>query len=291
MRKFLSTLSLLVCLQGTAGGPVALGAGGGMPSCESIEGRHAVVIDALVVGPTHRFRQTAVVPDGGRHPERILLNSTPMAPGVRANVGDRLEQVAGVVDCSHGKLELRLTQPPVLRRGGLRRETTRLRGDADRLTVASFNVDNLDPGDGRRKFRLLARQVARHLRAPDIVVLQEVQDNNGTMDDGVVDASATLAMLVDAIRRAGGPPYAWRQIDPRDNEDGGEPGGNIRLAMLFNPARVHFVDRPAGAANEAVAGGREGSGLRLSRSPGRIAPAHPAFTRSRKPLAGEFGFN
>jgi hypothetical protein len=32
-------------------------------------------------------------------------------------------------------------------------------------------------------------------------------------------------------------------------------------------------------------------GLALSHSPGRIAPAHPAFADSRKPLAGEFVFN
>jgi predicted extracellular nuclease len=51
----------------------------------------------------------------------------------------------------------------------------------------------------------------------------------------VVDATVTLQMLIDAIATAGGPTYEYRQINPVDDQDGGEPGGNIRVAFLFNP--------------------------------------------------------
>ena len=50
-----------------------------------------------------------------------------------------------------------------------------------------------------------------------------------------------------------------------------------------------FVDRPGGTSTnstEVVKVGRRGA--RLTFSPGRIEPGDPAFTTSRKPLAGEF---
>jgi hypothetical protein len=123
------------------------------------------------------------------------------------------------------------------------------------------------------------------------VTLEEIQDNTGPVDDGVVDASQTLDRFVEAIVRAGGPAYEWRQIDPADGQDGGEEGANIRVAFLFNPARVSFVDRPGGDHATPVAVSADVDGTpRLSVSPGRIDPANPAWQASRKPLVGEFVF-
>ena len=66
---------------------------------------------------------------------------------------------------------------------------------------------------------------------------------------GVVAANVTLDKLVAAIAAAGGPTYAWREIDPVNNTKGGEPGGNIRVAFLFRTDRgLQFVDRPGGSA-------------------------------------------
>ena len=131
-----------------------------------------------------------------------------------------------------------------------------------------------------------------NLNSPDIVALEEIQDNNGPTNDGTVAADQTLDLFTAAIVAAGGPQYEWRQIDPVDLADGGEPGGNIRVGFLFNPARVTFVDRPGGDATtavEVVAGPNRKP--RLSVSPGRIDPASSAWTNSRKPLVGEFVFN
>ncbi|NEB71247.1 endonuclease/exonuclease/phosphatase, partial [Streptomyces fulvissimus] len=82
----------------------------------------------------------------------------------------------------------------------------------------------------------------------------------------------------------------WRSIDPVDKADGGEPGGNIRQAFLFNPGRVSFTDRPGGDATTATGVVRERGGAALTHSPGRVDPADPAWRNSRKPLAGEFTF-
>ena len=64
---------------------------------------------------------------------------------------------------------------------------------------------------------------------------------------------------IAAISAAGGPAYSYRQIDPVNNEDGGEPGGNIRVGFLFRTdSGLSFVDRPGGTATGAV--GVTGSG-------------------------------
>src|SRR4029450_1970066 len=105
------------------------------------------------------------------------------------------------------------------------------------------------------------------------VNLEEIQDNNGPANDTVVAADQTLQRFTDAIVAKGGPRYEWREIGPVDDADGGQPGGNIRVAFLFNPARVSFVDRPGGDATTAV---QAVPGPALSISPGRVAPTDPA---------------
>ena len=101
-------------------------------------------------------------------------------------------------------------------------------------------------------------------------------------------------MLVKAIFAAGGPSYSYVLVDPANNQDGGVPGGNIRQAILYNPARVSLVPGTAGAGNatSATALSVDATGnLQLSLSPGRIDPLNPAWTNSRKPLAATFNFN
>jgi uncharacterized protein len=171
------------------------------------------------------------------------------------------------------------------------RESTRAQRPGE-LAVATYNVENLAATDPQEKFDRLADGVVAHLAAPDVVALEEIQDDNGTVDDGTVAAGATVQKFLDAIAAAGGPHYAWRSIDPVDKADGGAPGGNIRQGFLFNPDRVSFTDRPGGSATSAVGVVSAGPGTAaLTQSPGRIDPGDEAWQDSRKPLAGEFAFH
>ena len=111
-----------------------------------------------------------------------------------------------------------------------------------------------------------------HLAAPDVVALEEVQDDNGATDDGTVTAGKTLKKLTEAIKAAGGPAYEARQIDPANDKDGGEPGGNIRAAFLFNPDRVAFKDIAGGDATTPVKAVGDHGRATLSASPGRTRP-------------------
>jgi uncharacterized protein len=283
-------------------------AANGLDFYESLEGMRVQINGAFAVGPTSSFGETPVIGDFGANatqrtarggvyvaagdfnPERILIDDEILRPLPRVNLGDSFSSVVGVIDYSFGNYKLQVTEPLTVTAGGLAPEVTTLQAP-NQLAIASFNVENLDINDGPAKFATLAGQIVNNLKSPDIVALMEVQDNNGPTNDGVVDATLTFNTLITAIQAAGGPAYQFRSIDPVNNQDGGEPGGNIRVGYLFNPARVSFVDRPGGTATAATTVINAAGSPQLSFSPGRIDPANPAFNSSRKPLAGEFVFN
>ena len=282
----------------------------GIDFYESMEGMRVQVNQPLVLGPTSGYGEIPVIGDGGvwggvysqrralvvrpgdSNPERIIIDDVLVKDEPKVNVGDRFDgTVTGVLDYSYGNFKLLNTQPlPQVIPGPLTEETASP-AEAGRLSVAAMNVENLDPGDADAKFAGLASDIVNHLLSPDIISLEEVQDNSGKKDDGVVAADQTYQKLIEAIRAAGGPGYAFRDIPPQDGMDGGQPGGNIRVGFLFRPDRVRFVDRPGGDATTPVSVISGVEGPELSFSPGRVDPENVAWEHSRKPLAGEFIFN
>ncbi|MEH2274070.1 MAG: endonuclease [Nostoc sp.] len=170
------------------------------------------------------------------------------------------------------------------------RETTSLKNSQDVLTVATFNVENLDPKDQR--FDQIAKIIGNNLNAPDVISLIEVQDNNGPINDNIVNANQTYQKLITALENIGSTGYDFVDIAPSDDQDGGEPGGNIRVGLLFRPSRITLAKLPRkGGSLDAVAITQGSNGLDLSLNPGRINPTNNAFDQSRKPLATEFIFN
>ncbi|MBN3926443.1 endonuclease [Nostoc sp. NMS4] len=169
-------------------------------------------------------------------------------------------------------------------------ETTSLKNSQDVFTVATFNVENLDPKDQR--FDNIAKIIGNNLNAPDVISLIEVQDNNGPTNDEVVNANETYQKLIAALKNIGSPTYKFVDIPPSDDRDGGEPGGNIRVGFLFRPSRITLAKlSKKGGSLDAVAITQGKNGLDLSLNPGRIDPTNPAFDESRKPLVAEFIFN
>lgn len=288
----------------------------GVDFYESLEGMRVTLQNARAVGPSADFsggsREIPVVGDDGAaaglltarggvviqasdfNPERIHLDNT-LVPLPVVNVGDSFPgSIVGVLDYTFANFKLLVSEPlPALAPGGLLKETTTLGArDPNQLTLASFNVENLDPSDPPSKFAALGSELVNNLGAPDLVALEEVQDNSGPTSDGVVDASQTVALLVAAINAAGGPTYSYASVDPENGKDGGEPGGNIRVGFLYRTDRgLKLVSRPGATfstANSVVNGSGKPS---LAYSPGRIDPGNSAFANSRKPLAAQFSFN
>jgi hypothetical protein len=180
---------------------------------------------------------------------------------------------------------------------------------AGQLSVATYNLDNLAPNTAASKFTSLGQQIVTNLRSPDILAVQEIQDNDGATDDGVVAADVTVSDLVSAIQAAGGPPYSWTEIDPVNDQDGGAPGGNIRQVIMYRTDQgLSFVAKPGGGATVAGPVTGHGASTALAQSPGRIDPSNQAFAAgqaltapgtsrtspsaaSRKPLAAQFTYH
>ncbi len=279
----------------------------GIDFWESMEGMLLGIDDAQVTGPTSRFGELPVVPAGSGpatvrggvyvtaddfNPERVLLDDL-LAPIPAADTGDTLVgTTVGVLDYSFANYKLLPSTTPAVQSSGLVRETTTPAGRKE-FSIASYNVENLDPTDPQEKFDALAGQIVDNLAAPDVIGLEEVQDNSGPSNNGVTAADETLRLLTEAIVRAGGPWYDWRQIDPVNNAEGGQPGGNIRVAFLFRTDRgVSFVDRgtPTSTTEAEVFTDADGD-AHLATSPARVAPGSPAWADSRVPLVGEFVWN
>lgn len=275
----------------------------GIDFWESLEGMWLGLDQPGVTGLRSNFGELPVVPAGSatrttrggivlleddNNPERIMLDDV-LAPIPTAKVGDKLAGVVtGVLDYSFGNFKFQVSQTPTVVDGGLQREKTKASA-ATQISVATFNVENLDPSDGPEKFNGLAQAIVHNLASPDILALEEVQDNDGAVNSGTTAADVTLNTLTAAITAAGGPKYEWRQIDPVNNAEGGEPGGNIRVAFLVRKDRpVKFVDRPGGGSTVDTTIVSKYGKLQLSASPGRVDPANPAWAAARVPLAGEF---
>ena len=195
------------------------------------------------------------------NPDRWLpgfrINRVEFAPLV--NVGDLLlEDVVG-------PLNYRANSYQILARGPLRIKqiARQLSNNAQSpgpeftsvLTLNAFNLDqqferpervddlrrDIDHDVADLRFDKLAAVIVDQAGSPAIVALQEIQDNDGAELSATTDASYTYALLIQICKKLGGPLYEWLEIAPVNARDGGQPGGNIRNAFLYDPQRVSLV--------------------------------------------------
>lgn len=261
---------------------------------ESVEGMLVEIGRATVVGPTSRFGDFVVIPnaeagdltrtarggillddsigDGGK----ILVDASLLSTRPTVAVGDVVESLRGIIHYDFGSYRLLAASVPEIERSEAAAPAIPPATPGS-LSVATYNVLNLSAANPQRRFDAVARSIVESLDSPDVIALQEIQDDTGEADDGVVSAEKTLARLVDAIEGVGGPRYAWRQIDPLDSADGGAPGSNIRVAYLIDTSQVSIVDRGKGGPSDEVAIEGEGKNVRLSLSPGRLGTATDCF--------------
>ena len=286
----------------------------GLDFYESLEAMRVRIVDPVAVGPVERFGPGEaaiwtlvedgdhVTPDdartfrggillstdadnrGDHNPERVRIQlESGLTPGPvpTVRVGAGLADVTGVMDYGFGNYGVYATSAvDVDDPAAQTPETTPLAGDAGHVTVATYNVLNLNPTpEASERMAELGRHIAQRLGAPDVVALQEIQDENGTEggeDDTETDATATLRALAEAVAAAGGPDYEFADVAPEPNSSGGAPGGNIRNAFLWRPARVELVDLVSVTPQ-------------VLRRAGARDPE--AFSGSRNPLAATFTFD
>ncbi len=265
---------------------------------ESLEGMRVTLDMVTTIGPTSRHGDVwTLLAEYERSPrsqrgvltasagQRILLAGRPFGRKLELwPVGTHLHgPLTGIVSYAFGNYRVQLFEPPgTVRSKKLIKQRVRWPRSDAQLAVASYNVLNLGGDAKPDAFKARARHIAISLDGPDIVVLQEIQDNSGKRNDGVEAADITMTKLLRAIEAQGGPRYKYLQIDPQGGQDGGIPGGNIRVAMLYKPGKIKVVK--SRATDPHCGDGR----WHLPRNPMRIGAAAKAFADSRKPLVALF---
>ncbi|KAJ4336648.1 hypothetical protein N0V87_005210 [Didymella glomerata] len=227
--------------------------------------------------------------DKDANPEAIIVG-TPLdgtKNPTETRMGDSLEEITGVVTYAFGYY--RILPSTALKVTGSKKplapKPTKLesKNDCGGITFGAYNVENLAPTSSHLPH--VAEQIVNYLKSPDVIFIQEVQDDNGVTNDAVVSANLTLSTLTKAISAAGGPNYTFVDIAPVDDKDGGAPGGNIRVAYLYKPSLVRlYKPNPGGSLDKTEVV----NGPALSFNPGRIEPASEAWTASRKPLVAQW---
>lgn len=230
------------------------------------------------------------------NPERIQLKlfngEKEVTNGGDINTGDQVNgPITGIVNYGYSNYKVYVDNTDVQSKivdGGKAPDTTAITASDEKLTIASYNLENFSAQSDSEKVKKIAVAIADKLNSPDIVGVTEMQDNDGQTDSGSSAADQSYQTLINAIAAEGGPQYEYVNIDPEYNQDGGAPGGNIRVGFLYNPERVSLTE--AQAVGNATTGTEYVNGA-LTLNPGRIDPTNDAFSNSRKPLAAQFTFN
>lgn len=199
-------------------------------------------------------------------------------------IGDKLEDITGVLSYAYGfyvlfPISAARVKPEYQKPPAPPAQPKLISDSTCQITFGTYNVENLTPtsdhiGD-------VAEHIAKYLKTPDIMFIQEVQDNDGNVNSGTTSANVTLTNLVSEIQAKSGVLYDFVEIAPVDGKDGGEPGGNIRVTYLYKPDVVKLLDENVGSATEGTVVQANG---KLTLNPGRIDPNNAAWNSSRKPL-------
>ena len=273
---------------------------------ESLEGMLVEVTKPKVTGPQYKG-DIYVLPGDYKGQKLNNIGGVNLRPGAQntevlpVTVGNKFvakakdyfnENISGVVTYKNKTYKIDPNSVPKIQDGGLKREVSKIYPAEDKLTIASYNIENFSANNKghdetpEEKVDKIANSFIKEVHSPDIITLIEVQDNNGGVNDGTVDGVKSGEKLAQRIKSLGGPDYKYTEIAPVDGKDGGKPGANIRVAYLYNPKRVTLIGKEKGGSEEAA---RFVNG-HLEKNPARIDPTSVHFEKVRKSLAAEFEF-
>ena len=267
---------------------------------ESLEGMRVEVTKPKVTGPQYKG-DIYVLPGDYKGQKLNNIGGVQNTEVLPVTVGNKFvakakdyfnENISGVVTYRNKTYKIDPSTVPTLQDGGLKREVSKIYPAEDKLTIASYNIENFSANNNghdetpEEKVDKIANSFIKEVHSPDIITLIEVQDNNGGVNDGTVDGVKSGEKLAQRIKSLGGPDYKYTEIAPVDGKDGGKPGANIRVAYLYNPKRVTLIGKEKGGSEEAA---RFVNG-HLEKNPARIDPKSVHFEKVRKSLAAEFEF-
>lgn len=127
------------------------------------------------------------ITDKDANPEAIVIG-TPL-DGTKnptdTKMGDSVEEITGVVSYAFGfyrilpttAIKVTKSQTPTLPSPSKLKSS----GKCDAITVGAYNVENLAPNSTHHS--ALANHIVNYLNSPDILFVQEIQDDNGPTND------------------------------------------------------------------------------------------------------------
>ena len=117
------------------------------------------------------------------NPERlhIVTNNSNLV----AKAGDYFnESIIGVVNYSNSNYKVLLTSAlPSVQSGPTEQEITSIEKVDDKLTIATYNIENFAATTATSKVTKIAQSIITNLKSPDIIGITEVQDDNGPTND------------------------------------------------------------------------------------------------------------
>lgn len=139
------------------------------------------------------------------------------------------------------------------------------------ISIITQNMYNLSIKPNEQRMAKYARE---NLLSPEIIFMQEIQDDSGLANNGVVSSDLNLDYLLTLINDPiyNVPPYTTRNyayvyVSPDNNQDGGAFAGNIRVVILYDTLSMSIQQY-----------------YRIGLPSSTPAPPSTAFLNSRKPL-------
>ena len=268
----------------------------GLDFYESLESMLVEIRNGIVVAPRNNYGEIVVLPETfvnsnsistqgallstkeDFNPEKVMIK-LPSIFDQPVNVGDKINNpLIGVMDYSYGNFKILEVSPIEISNTENGIDPFKLISKG--LTIATYNLENLSPMDGPKKFSGIARQIVKNLQSPDVLVLNEVMDNSGSMDDGVASANETIQYLVESIQKNGGPAYSFSDTSPKNNQDGGILGGNIRTVLLYREDQGISLEENSSSINGIKFINNHFS---IEQNPILIGEFSSSFDGSRKP--------
>ena len=221
--------------------------------------------DAVAVGPTNSFGETEVVVDTARasirtprggviarpndfNPERVVVDDL-LVPLPAMNVGDHY--TSPVDRAARLRLRQLRDRGDAGADGRPRRRPARVDDGGDGESARGRHLQRREPGAVRSGVEVQPARDDRRRRTsarPTSSRSRRCRTTAARPTTASSPLTQTLGKLIAAIQAAGGPRYDYREIDPVDDQDGGQPGGNIRVVFLFRTDRGLALRRRARAA-------------------------------------------
>jgi predicted extracellular nuclease len=258
----------------------------GLDFYESLESMRVEIEQAVVIQPENSYHEIYVLPaemqaENLLSPQGALLSIPPdqNPERIQVTLPDSFKKtvylgvqfdtpIMGILSYAYGSYTVIETNQPQLTHKTTQKDKFTGTLSSSDLLVATYNVDNLSRSDLAR-ITSISDQIVHSLNSPDILILQEIQDDSGEENDGTIAASKALKTLIDQIQKQGGPKYHYVDNPPTNNSSGGVSGGNIRTVFLYR------TDRGLSWRNTSISVNAE-----------KVS----AFKNNRQPVLGTFQF-